>query len=276
MAYAVCVELPEMEIAPAVNMPGIGELTFIRDTLADMPRISDQVFKLLNVMSPALAPVYSLIRVLDIIIAIIDCVKAIPKSLPFNPQPLIECFTNLFEALSALVALLPPFAYIRLIVDIVALIRAVVDDMLDVFAVIDREVSQIKATIDRAMADNDTILLQIGDCAKDNLEKTTAGILQVFEAVAKIILVAISILDIIASVIPGPISDRISEWRNALSDIQGSLATSSPTGYPPLQDFVDLLVAVRTVLISIEQFGKAILGLDFTVPDFTVPTLENP
>lgn len=276
MAYAVCVELPEIEIAPAVNMPGIGELTFIRDTLADMPRISDQVFKLLNVMSPALAPVYSLIRVLDIIIAIIDCVKAIPKSLPFNPQPLIECFTNLFEALSALVALLPPFAYIRLIVDIVALIRAVVDDMLDVFAVIDREVSQIKATIDRAMADNDTILLQIGDCAKDNLEKTTAGILQVFEAVAKIILVAISILDIIASVIPGPISDRISEWRNALSDIQGSLATSSPTGYPPLQDFVDLLVAVRTVLISIEQFGKAILGLDFTVPDFTVPTLENP
>jgi hypothetical protein len=277
MTVVACIELPEIDANYTMNMPGIGELTFIRDSLADMPRPSDLLLRIMNILSPAMSPVYTLIRVLDVIIAITDCVKAIPKSLPFNPQPLIECFTNLFEAIAALVALLPPFAYIRLVVDIISLTRSLIDDILSIIVSIDREITRIKSTISRALADNDAVLLQIGNCAKDNLQQTTNSFFQVLEALTKIVRVVMNILEIIASTIPGPIGDQISDWTSSLDQIEASAASQTRvTDYPPLQIFVDQLVWQRNILVAIESAGKAILGLDFTSPALIEIDLDNP
>lgn len=269
MAYAFCINLPPIPADVLLNLPGLGELRFFRDELIGMPRLSSSILKILNGVSPVLSPIYSLIRVLDAIIAIIDCIKAIPKSLPFNPYPLYECFKKLIETFAALISILPPFSYIRLIADIISVFSWLVSDIASALISLEREWQRIRQTLAKAAMDNDVNLLNIGNCAKNNLNQSAAGIWQVIEALAKLFRVLISILEVIASLVPGPLSQEIQTWIAQIDVARAAIASEGGLNeIPSYEQAIVALGNVSTILNWVATFLYNILGLHFEPPVF--------
>lgn len=272
MAAVICVKLPDIPDKYKLMMPGMGELVYLRDSIESMPRPSSMLLKFLNSLGPALAPINSVIKLLDMIQAIVTCISAVPKCfMTLSPGPLIKCFEKLFKALAALMALVPPMPYIRMIVDIVTLLRYLVSDLLNVFSIIDKEISKIKQILKTAQETEDTVLLDIAECAQHNLNQEISGIMQIIQVIGKITNIIFTIMETIASLIPGA-DEKVAEWKEAMGGAADNLP-SSASGFIPLGPLVKALTVICNILVVIEQFGKAITGQSFqmpTIPDITV------
>jgi hypothetical protein len=278
MATVVCISVPNIPNALNITLPGVGELQFIKDTIDGIPRPSTYVLKALNALSPSLAPLYTIIRVLDVIISLVGCIKAIPKALPANPSPIINCIKNLVKAFANLVPLLPPLSYVRMIADILAALRVLIDDMLTVLTQIDAQVSRIKELFARALQGNgDPVLFQIGQCAQNDLKQSTAGFLQIMQLITKIITIMTAILEIMAEVIPGPLGDKIGETLASMQAASDSFEDVDPVSeYPPLQNIKTSLLLIRNVLNALESFCRGVIGMSFTLSMPELPTINNP
>lgn len=69
-----------------------------------------QVFAQVNA---ALAPLGPIFNILDIVLAIVECIIAIPRSIALlNPGPVISCLQKLILALANILKLVPPFSLI--------------------------------------------------------------------------------------------------------------------------------------------------------------------
>ena len=77
-------------------------------------------------ISVALAPLQPVFLIIDVIVAIVDCVKAVEGCLgpPPNPTKLIACFPKLAASIAALLQLLPPLSVPLLIVGILETVLA--------------------------------------------------------------------------------------------------------------------------------------------------------
>lgn len=277
MATVVCIKLPPLPSKYKVTMPGIGELTYIRDSLENFPRPSTMLLKFLNGLSPALAPIYSLLKLLDVIQAIIGCVTALPKALlPPNPKPIIKCLQKLAAALAALVPLIPPLAYIRLVVDIVVLLRDLVADLFNVLSIIDKEMSKIRAALAKGQEENDLELVFAAQCARDNLNTSMASLLEIIELIGKFMGLIFSVLDLVAAVCP-PLQDKVDEWKTQMGAATESIGSvADPLGFLPIAPIKTALENVLVVLDYIARVGNSILGLDFNPESYTPPTFTNP
>lgn len=274
MAAPICIELPSIPDKYVLSLPGLGEMAYLRDTLEQMPRPSSMLLKFLNGLSPALAPVNSVIKMVDMIQAIVSCISAVPKCfVQLNPGPLVKCLQKLFQAFGALMSLIPPMPYIRMVVDIVVLIRLLIDDLLSLFSIIDAEISSIKAVLAKGQQFNNSQLIEIGECARRNLNKEMGGLMQIVEIIGKFMGLIFTIMDAIASLIPGA-DEKVAEWRAAFGDM-GGFDDQGAASFVAIQPIYTMLSAMRNILIVIEQFGRAICGLPFQMPTFTAITLQN-
>lgn len=277
MATVVCIDPPEIPPDLSVNMPGMGELRFIRDQLDKAPRPSELVIKALNNLAPALGPVYSILRVLDVLIALFKCTQAMKKAITqLNPGPIISCFSDLFKAVAALAPLIPPLSYIQLVVDIVVVMRVLVDDLLKVITVLDQRITVIKDLMAKGLEEDDATLVALGNCAKDDLNDEAATLMQVMEILTKTMQLVVIVLDIMAGVLPGPLGEKVEDIKNDITGATSQIQGVSATDFPPLGQLQQILVIMRNILLFVEQAGKAVLGLSFELPEFDLDTLTNP
>lgn len=95
-----------------IPLPGGAEVCIQLPSIG-IPDPAELIIQLFAQLNAALAPLAPLFRVLDIILAIVECIKAIPKCIfPPNPAPIIQCLTGLFAALVEILKLVPPFSLI--------------------------------------------------------------------------------------------------------------------------------------------------------------------
>lgn len=95
-----------------IPLPGGAELC-VQLPAIGIPDPQELVIQLFAQLNAALAPLMPVFRILDIVLAIVECIKAIPKCIfPPNPGPLIDCFQALFAALAEILKLVPPFSLI--------------------------------------------------------------------------------------------------------------------------------------------------------------------
>lgn len=94
MAIELCLELPEIPDPFELTLPG---------------GITIERINLLEVIQPILAPLMPLFEIVDTIVAIFNCVKALPDSLgpPPDPTVLAACIPELGEKIAQLLKLLP-------------------------------------------------------------------------------------------------------------------------------------------------------------------------
>lgn len=277
MATLVCVQMPDIPDKLEVTMPGIGVLQLINDKIDGVPRPSQYVLKAMNSLSPALGPVYTFIRILDVVIAITNCQKAIPNAImTLNPSKIFECIEKLIQAFANLIPLIPPLTYVRMVLDIVVALRVLVDDLLSTLVEIDKEISRISNMLANAVDNDDTVALQIGECAKKNLNQNVAGLMQIIEVIVKILTVLMNLMDTFSSLLPAPAQEKIDGLKKQILGIDVNVSASD---FPPVSGLKDGLFIIRNVLQAIEQVGKAILGLQFSLTEPPFPTdfeFENP
>ena len=78
MALPICLEIPELGDPPVITLPG---------------GVSIQQFNLMEAIQPALTPLMPVFDIIDTVVAVFNCVKAIPDSLgpPPDPTALAAC-----------------------------------------------------------------------------------------------------------------------------------------------------------------------------------------
>lgn len=86
-------------------------------TNADQAELVAQLFAQLN---SALAPLSPILDIVDIVLTIVDCIKAIPEAIiKLDPTGLIECVPALLEAVNKILALIPALSLPLMLIDII-------------------------------------------------------------------------------------------------------------------------------------------------------------
>lgn len=125
---------------------------------------------LLAQVNTALAPLTPFFDVLDLLVAIVNCIKAIPDSLgpPPNPQPIVDCLKGLAEALEKILGLIPPLSILKMIKSILLAIAAALLGIRNKIAAIADQAERILQAATAAAALGNLELAAIADCAQAN------------------------------------------------------------------------------------------------------------
>ena len=94
MVLPICLEIPEIPDPFAITLPG---------------GVTIEQINLAQAIQPALTPLVPFFDVIDAIVAVFNCVKAIPDTLgpPPDPTALAVCIPELGEKVAKLLRLLP-------------------------------------------------------------------------------------------------------------------------------------------------------------------------
>ena len=155
----ICIRFPvgnEM----CVNIPSIN--------IPDPSELLAQMFAQINA---ALAPLQPIFNIIDAVVAVFECVKAIPKAIiQLNPVPLIECIPNLADAIAKLIALIPVLSLPIFLVDLLDVIIFMLRELRNQFQRILNRIAAIAAANLRAQAPGNVALSLAMDCINNNFD----------------------------------------------------------------------------------------------------------
>ncbi len=140
---------------------------------AQLPLLNPDDFavskQLIAQVNSAMSPLIPIFNIIDAVIAIKDCVEAIPDALgpPPDPSKMIDCLPQLAEAVEKLLSLIPQLSVPQMIVDILdALIIALNGLISQLAAILAREAATLEAGLKAAEPGNGS-LLAIVKCSED-------------------------------------------------------------------------------------------------------------
>ena len=89
MALPICIEIPELPDPLSITLPG---------------GVSMESINLMEQIQPALTPLMPLFDIIDTVVAVFNCIKAIPDTLgpPPDPTVLAACIPELAEKVAKL------------------------------------------------------------------------------------------------------------------------------------------------------------------------------
>lgn len=133
----ICLQLPvDWGVLLGLRVPLVGGVTFAPIlNPGDFPDVNKIVGDFLAHVNTALTPLVPLFRLTDVIVAVVDCIKALPDVIgpPPNIMPLVECAQKLLKAMGYIVQILPQISLPMLLQGICSLlvqaIRAVRDQI---------------------------------------------------------------------------------------------------------------------------------------------------
>jgi len=214
MTLPVCIEIPEIPDPFDLTLPGGIDIEHIN---------------LMDVIQPALTPLVPFFDMIDAIVAVFNCVKAIPDTLgpPPDPTVLAACLPDLAEKVNKLLKLIPQLS---LPYTIIGLLDLVIDTLLRArteLLHLQQQMVQVLGVVDRATDLEDAGLMAIAQCARANVAQEAANVGKSLAALGKLI----GLINLFMSMVGGPeIPD--------LSDLAGR----------PLDDVVEPLDTVVDAL----------------------------
>jgi hypothetical protein len=225
----LCFELPEIPSIDEVCLPGGVCLSYVWDGINKIPTASDISMDFFSQIGPAMAPLKPVFDILDTVMSIFNCVKAIPKSiLTLNPQELIDCFPALAKAVDQILKLIPQLSLPKMIKallhNIATLLRGIASDL----KYIESQLQRIADNIDRAAQLGDHKMNGFLVCAQNDVNETALSTAEALKGIGTIILM----VNIFMGLIGGQevpcfgslISDNIGEGFDVMVDILTGLA----------------------------------------------------
>lgn len=147
-------------------------LTLCTNIDFDFPDCKAWMEKILGPLLALLGSIQPLFLVIDVVLAIQQCILAIPEAvLTLSPDPLLECIEELIAAILALLcALYPPFAWPRLVLSVIDLLLEIVQCIKGVIEVLCEVVNRIE-NLDNLLAGDPALCGQSGllDMARLNV-----------------------------------------------------------------------------------------------------------
>ena len=213
-----CIEIPEIPDPKALTLPG---------------GVTIEHINLMEQIQPALTPLVPLFDIVDTVVAVFNCIKAIPDTLgpPPDPTVIAACLPDLAEKVSKLLKLIPQLS---LPLTIVGVIDLLIDALLQARSVLlhlQEQMVQITGAVDRATELEDAGLMAIAQCAQANVAQEAANVGKSLAALGKLI----GLVNLFMGMVGGPeIPD--------LSDLAGRPLDEA---IEPLDAIVDALETAR-------------------------------
>jgi hypothetical protein len=132
----------------------------------------------MQIVQPALTPLVPMFNVIDTIVAMFNCIKAIPDTIgpPPDPTALMTCLQDLGEKISKLLALMPQLSLPMLIVGLIDLVIDTLRKARTELLHLQQQMVQILGVIDRARDLDDAGLMAIAMCAEANVNQEAANV----------------------------------------------------------------------------------------------------
>ena len=159
----VCVHIPPLPDPLTVSLPG---------------GVALEQLQLLQVIGPALTPLLPLFDVVDAIVAVFQCIKAIPDALgpPPDPSALAARIPELTTKVGKLLRLVPQLSLPATIVGIVDLVLEALRQARRQLEQLQLQLRQISLAVDRATELGDAGLLAVAVCAEGNVAQEAANV----------------------------------------------------------------------------------------------------
>jgi hypothetical protein len=217
----ICIELEELGDPPVITLPG---------------GVSIQQYNLMQSIQPALTPLMPVFDIIDTVVAVFNCVKAIPDSLgpPPDPTVLAACIPELSEKVSKLLKLIPQLSLPYTIIGIIDLVIDTLRQARDQLLHLQQQMQQIAGAIDRATELEDAGLMAITSCAQANVATEAANVGKSLASLGKLI----AILNIFLGMIGGP----------EVPDLSNLSGRSLDEVVPPIDAIVKTLQDVRSAI----------------------------
>jgi len=237
MAVPECINIPSLPAPKDITFPGGATLGQVLAAGSQIPDPLDSVTNLLAQANAAMAPLVPVFNIIDTVIALFNCVKAIPDSLgpPPDPTKLAECIPDLAKKVDELLKLIPQLSLPLLIVGIIdCLIEFLKGIKQQLEALIERLI-EIANAATRAAELGDTQLQLVVDCAEDNINIQLEAMQQSFAPINKLI----AVLNIFLGLLGLP----------EVPELGSLIESGNPeAALQPLDDTVKLLTDLRNAV----------------------------
>lgn len=221
MALPICLEIPEIPDPLSITLPG---------------GVTMQQINLMQAIQPALTPLMPLFDIIDTVVAVFNCVKAIPDSLgpPPDPTALAACIPELAEKVGKLLRLIPQLSLPYTIIGIIDLVIDTLRQARSQLMNLQQQMQQILGAIDRATELEDAGLMAITSCAQANVAQEAANVGKALASLGKLI----GILNIFLGIVGGPeVPDLSNLAGRPLDDV-----------IPPIDAIIKALQTVRSAV----------------------------
>ena len=194
--HTFCIKLfPGAQLC--VQFPGGAEVCA---TFPDgkIPSADELTSALVGQLNSALAPLMPIFRILDVLVAMVDCIKAVEQCLgpPPNPTELVKCFPKLARAMAEVLKLLPMLSIPVLIGGILDVLLANLRGFRACILAFLLKQLRIVAAGTRA-AQLGSLQMQVAvDCATDDLNAAIANLNAKAGALAMLVSVVNALLDL--------------------------------------------------------------------------------
>jgi hypothetical protein len=221
VALPICLEIPEIPDPLSITLPG---------------GVTMQQINLMQIIQPALTPLMPLFDIIDTVVAVFNCVKAIPDSLgpPPDPTALAACIPELAEKVAKLLRLIPQLSLPYTIIGIIDLVIDTLRQARSQLMHLQQQMQQILGAIDRATELEDAGLMAITSCAQANVAQEAANVGKSLASLGKLI----GILNIFLGIVGGPeVPDLSNLAGRPLDDV-----------IPPIDAIIEALQTVRSAV----------------------------
>jgi hypothetical protein len=222
MPFELCLEIPESPDPFALTLPGGIEIEDVN---------------LMKIIQPALTPLVPFFDLIDTIVAIYNCIKAIPDAIsaaPPDPTVLTACLPDLAKQLNKLLNMLPQVALPRLIRRCLTLAIETLRTVRSQLMHLQAQMLQILGTIDRAKKLQDAGLMAIAQCVQANVAQEAANVGKSLAALGKLL----GLINLFMGLVGGP----------KVPDLTNLAGRPLDQTIPPLDDLITVLVAARTAV----------------------------
>ena len=219
MALPICLDIPALDDPFALDLPG---------------GITIEHINLMEVIQPALTPLVPLFDVVDTIVAVHNCMKAIPDSLgpPPDPTAIAICIPELGEKVAKLLRLIPQLSLPYTLIGLIDLVIRTLEQAKRELHHLQLQMQQVLGAIDRATNLEDAGLMAITSCAEANVAQEARNVGQMLASLGKLI----GLINLFMDLIGGP---KVPD----LSDLAGM----------PLDDAVPAIDALIEQMKSIRE-----------------------
>lgn len=220
MPIPFCFELPEVPDSISIPMFGF-----------DIEGID-----ILDQLQPMLAPLMPFFNIIDTIVAIFNCVKAIPDSLgpPPDPTAIAACIPALAKAVSKLLALNPMLVLPGMLKGICNVVLRTLEEARNEYQALASQLTYITSAIDRATVLGDSGLMAIVACAQANANQQSQNIAKSLASLGRLI----GLINLLFGIIGLP----------EVPALDGLVGVPLDEIIAPLNALIDIFVAVRNAI----------------------------
>jgi hypothetical protein len=223
---AACVEVKVGKQDLCVTFPGGAEMC-VQLPSVSIPDPSELSKQLMAQANAALAPLMPIFNIVDVVMALFNCMKAIPDALgpPPDPSKLAKCMPELAQKASKLLKLVPQLSVPLMVAGLVDVLLAFLEGMRNQLKAVVQAQVKIAQAAARAAELGNVQLTTIVDCANANIEAQVKNLGESAAPVNRLI----AIINIFAELAGLPklpdLTDLGSDAQQALRALDGVVNT---------------------------------------------------